>query len=120
MPEILKRYHDAFAKMKNLYDYLKEQVCSEEQLVYCQMSGNTLDIVSSMNGRELLLFFKLRTCSRAQWEIREYAVEMLRQLRKISPRIFSRFGPSCYFSSCPEGALSCGKPDEIKEFFGNL
>ncbi|MCD7774083.1 MAG: FAD-dependent thymidylate synthase [Clostridiales bacterium] len=118
--EILKRYTDAFSKMNELYNALKAKDYSEEQLVYCLMSGNTLDIVSSMNGRELLLFMKLRTCNRAQWEIREYAIEMLRQLRTVSPAIFGKFGPSCFLSSCPEGALSCGKADEIKKFFGNM
>lgn len=117
---LLDRYNIAFAKMKELYDYLKNEGCSEEELVYCQMSGNTLDIVSSMNGRELLLFMKLRTCNRAQWEIREYAIEMLRQLREQAPAIFSKYGPSCYVSSCPEGALSCGKAVEVKEYFKNL
>lgn len=117
---LLERYNAAFARIKELYDSLKAEGCSEEELVYCQMSGNTLDIVSSMNGRELLLFMKLRTCNRAQWEIRDYAIEMLRQLRAQAPAIFSKYGPSCYVSSCPEGALSCGKAAEIKEFFKKL
>ncbi len=118
--ELLKRYNGAFEKMNNLYKKFKAKDYSEEQLVYCLMSGNTLDIVSSMNGRELLLFMKLRTCNRAQWEIREYAIEMLRQLRSVSPAIFSKYGPSCYVAHCPEGALSCGKEKEIKENFKKL
>lgn len=117
---LLDRYIAAFAKMKELYDSLKAEGCSEEELVYCQMSGNTLDIVSSMNGRELLLFMKLRTCNRAQWEIRDYAIEMLRQLRAEAPAIFSKYGPSCYVSNCPEGGLSCGKAPEVKELFKHL
>ncbi len=118
--ELLDRYHAAFEKINELYTSLKELGCSEEQLVYCQLSGNTLDIVSSMNGRELMLFMKLRTCNRAQWEIREYAIEMLRQLRAVSPAIFNKYGPSCYISSCPEGILSCGKAQEVKQNFINL
>lgn len=117
---LLDRYNAAFAKIDALYNTLKNDGCSEEELVYCQLSGNTLDIVSSMNGRELMLFMKLRTCNRAQWEIRDYAVEMLRQLREVSPVIFNKFGPSCYVSSCPEGMLSCGKATEMKNKFKNL
>ena len=117
---LLDRYNAAFAKMKELYDFLKAEGCSEEETVYCQMSGNTLDIVSSMNGRELLLFMKLRTCTRAQWEIRDYAIEMLRQLRQQAPAIFSKYGPSCYVSNCPEGALSCGRAKEMKDYFKTL
>lgn len=117
---LLERYEEAFAKMNELYKYLKAEGCSEEQVVYCQLSGNTLDIVSCMNGRELMLFMRLRTCTRAQWEIRDFAIEMLRQLREASPAIFNKYGPSCFVSSCPEGAMSCGRAAEIKEYFKNL
>ena len=116
----LERYENAFAKMNELYKYLKENGCTEEQAVYCQLSGNTLDIVSSMNGRELMLFMRLRTCTRAQWEIRDFAIEMLRKLREVSPAIFSKYGPSCYISNCPEGAFSCGRAAELKEYFKNF
>ena len=117
---LLERYENAFAKMNELYKYLKENGCTEEQAVYCQLSGNTLDIVSSMNGRELMLFMRLRTCTRAQWEIRDFAIEMLRKLRDVSPAIFSKYGPSCYISNCPEGAFSCGRAAELKEYFKNF
>ena len=103
--------------MNELYKYLKENGCTEEQVVYCQLSGNTLDIVSSMNGRELMLFMRLRTCRRAQWEVRDFAMEMLKKLREVSPAIFSKYGPSCYVSNCPEGSFSCGRAAELKEYF---
>ncbi len=115
-----ERYDTAFARLNNLYDYLCANGCTPEETVYCQLSGNTLDIVSSMNGRELMLFMKLRTCTRAQWEIRDFAIEMLKQLREVSPAIFKKYGPSCYVSACPEGRLTCGKAAEIKEYFKNL
>ncbi len=117
---LLDRYNEAFAKMNELYKYLKAEGCTEEQAVYCQLSGNTLDIVSCMNGRELMLFMRLRTCTRAQWEIRDFAIEMLRQLREASPVIFNKYGPSCFVTSCPEGAMCCGRTAEIKEYFKNL
>lgn len=115
--ELLDRYNAAFAKMNELYNELKATGCTEEQAVYCQLSGNTLDIVSSMNGRELMLFMRLRTCTRAQWEVRDFAIEMLRKLREVSPAIFSKYGPSCYVSSCPEGSFSCGRAAELKDYF---
>ena len=117
---LLERYEEAFAKMNDLYEYLKAEGCTEEQVVYCQLSGNTLDIVSCMNGRELMLFMRLRTCTRAQWEIRDFAIDMLRQLREVSPVIFNKYGPSCFVTACPEGAMCCGRTAEIKEYFKNL
>ena len=71
-----------------------------------------------MNGRELRHFFALRTCNRAQWEIRAVAVALLMQLRKQSPALWSLMGPSCYVTGvCPEGRLSCGKIREVQAYF---
>ncbi len=119
-PELLEKYKNAFYKTDSEYKRLREAGISEELLVYYQLSGNTLDIVTTMNARQLLLFMKLRSCNRAQWEIREYAVEALSLLRKAEPKLFRYYGPSCYVGTCPEGRLSCGKAAEVKEKFKNI
>lgn len=119
--ELLEMYKSAFSETQNLYNELKDMGESEENLIYVLLSGNTLDLTITMNARELLLFLKLRTCERAQWEIRDYAYDMLKMLRSSAPDIFRRYGPSCFVTGvCPEGRLSCGKAAEIKErFSGN-
>jgi thymidylate synthase (FAD) len=55
-------------------------------------------------------FFRLRCCNRAQWEIRELAIEMLRLVKKEAPVIFKDAGPSCLIGPCPEGEMTCGHP----------
>ncbi|SHH53079.1 thymidylate synthase (FAD) [Anaerosphaera aminiphila DSM 21120] len=77
-------------------------------------------IVFTMNVRTLLHFFELRCCNRAQWEIRELATEMLKECKKISPILFKDGGPGCVNGPCPEGAMTCGKITEVREFFRNL
>ena len=119
-PELLEKYNNAFVKMADEYDRLKKMGVPEELLVYYQLSGNTLDIVTTMNARQLLLFMRLRSCNRAQWEIREYAVEALKLLRSVEPTIFKFYGPGCFVATCPEGRLSCGKATEVIEKFKNL
>lgn len=119
-PELLAKYENAFKETAEEYARLKNLGIPEELLVYYQLSGNTLDIVTTMNARQLMLFMRLRSCTRAQWEIQEYAVDALRQLRKIEPVIFNFYGPSCFVSACPEGRMTCGKAAEIKEKFSNL
>ncbi len=80
---------------------------------YFLTSGTLASVVTTMNARELLLFIRLRSCSRAQWEIRNTALRTLEALKPTFPALFSRFGPACYLTGeCPEGALSCGKPWE--------
>jgi thymidylate synthase (FAD) len=81
------------------------------ELPYLLLSGLCYPVSSTMNARELLLFLGLRTCERAQWEIRAFSEELLRQLQGAHPRLFSRYGPKCFVKGfCPEGAMSCGKP----------
>lgn len=74
-------------------------------------------IVFTMNARTLLNFFRLRTCNRAQWEIRELAILMLKEVKAIYPILFKNAGPGCLNGPCPEGAMTCGKIVEVREKF---
>ena len=77
-------------------------------------------IIITMNARELLHFFRVRCCNRAQWEIRAMATEMLRLAKQATPNIFKDAGPGCVNDKCPEGKMSCGKMDEVRKKFKNL
>lgn len=74
-------------------------------------------IVVTMNARSLMNFFSLRTCNRAQWEIRSLAIEMLKEVKKVYPTLFKNAGPGCLNGPCPEGVMTCGKIVEVREFF---
>lgn len=77
-------------------------------------------IVFTMNARTLLNFFRLRCCNRAQWEIRELAVKMLKEVKKVYPILFKNAGPGCVNGPCPEGKMTCGKIVEVRKRFKNL
>ena len=77
-------------------------------------------VVFTMNARSLMNFFRLRTCNRAQWEIRELAIEMLRQVKGVYPILFKNAGPACLTGPCPEGKMTCGKIKEVREKFKEL
>lgn len=77
-------------------------------------------IVVTMNVRSLFNFFRHRCCSRAQWEIKAVADEMLKLCREVAPNVFKNAGPSCLAGKCPEGKMTCGKINEMKEFYRNL
>lgn len=77
-------------------------------------------IVFTMNARTLLHFFNLRSCNRAQWEIRELSDQMLKLVKDIYPNIFAKAGPSCIGGPCPEGKMTCGKIEEVREKFKNI
>jgi len=73
----------------------------------------------TMDGKSLVHFLGLRTCNRAQWEIRTLADMILDQLRAVEPEIFNHAGPYCYqLGYCPEGRHTCGKMKEAMERYG--
>lgn len=116
--ELLAEYDSAFSETAELYGELKALGEDENELVYVLLAGNVIDVTATMNARELLLFFRLRSCTRAQWEIRDHANLMLDELRKVSPSLGKHYGPSCFVSGrCPEGRFSCGRVDEMKKIY---
>ncbi len=72
-------------------------------------------MIVTMNARELMHFFSLRCCNRAQWEIRDIAWQMLGQALAVAPAVFGNSGPGCLRGACPEGKKCCGLAAEIKE-----
>ncbi|SHI12614.1 thymidylate synthase (FAD) [Clostridium collagenovorans DSM 3089] len=77
-------------------------------------------IIATMNARTLMNFFHHRCCERAQWEIRELADQMLKEVKEVAPILFKYAGPSCVNGPCPEGKMTCGKVQEKREKYLNL
>ncbi|TEB08314.1 Thymidylate synthase ThyX [Pelotomaculum schinkii] len=117
-PTLLSRYHAIWKNHIAFFNEFHSLGIVDEDLVYLYLSGNVLDVVTTMNARELFHFIQLRSCNRAQWEIRLIAIDMLRKLRRIAPNIFGRVGPACFMTrNCPEGRLSCGKMQDVYDSF---
>lgn len=102
------------------YAQLVEMGIPAEDARYILPNATETKIIMTMNARELLHFFALRCCQRAQWEIREMSIEMLRLVRKIAPVIFSAAGPGCVDGPCPEGKFCCGQTVEVREFYKKI
>ena len=78
-------------------------------------NGAATRMLVTMNARELIHFLALRCCNRAQWEIREVAWQMLEQAYAAAPQLMRLAGPSCLHGACPEGRMSCGRAEEVRE-----
>ena len=113
---IMSVLHDAYIlisgnlKVKYLEKGMTEKEATKkaiEDARYVLPNACETKIVFTMNVRNLLHFFEKRCCSRAQWEIRNLANEMLRQCKEISPILFSSAGPTCKKGYCTEGKMSC-------------
>lgn len=109
-PELKKLYKDLMDQIWEAYTLLETKVPAEDAR-YVLPNGCTTNITITMNARELLHFFSMRCCNRAQWEIREMADQMLMLCKEVSPTIFKNAGPGCVCTKhCPEGKKSCGNP----------
>lgn len=75
----------------------------------------------TMNARELNNFFKLRCCTRAQWEIRQVAEEMLKLVYPIAPHLFKDAGPGCLAGKgCTEGSMTCGLMAQVQDKYKHI
>ncbi|HEY6007161.1 MAG TPA: FAD-dependent thymidylate synthase [Geobacteraceae bacterium] len=119
-PELRARFEARLAEIHHLYGELVEAGVPPEDARYILPNATQTNIIMTMNARELLHFFVLRCCERAQWEIRAMAVEMLRLVKGVAPAIFQEAGPGCLAGQCPEGAMCCGKTLPVREFFRHL
>jgi len=92
------------------YRELIEAGVPAEDARYLLPNATETKIVVTMNIRELLHFFELRCCNRAQWEIRAVAHRMLELAQPTAPYIFMDAGAACRRGPCPEGKMTCGTP----------
>lgn len=118
-----KTFETTLEQISDAYEKLLKSGIPAEDARYILPNATKTNILITMNARELHHFFNLRCCKRAQWEIREMAIEMLRQVKRVAPSIFEDAGPSCIeFGYCPEGVLKTEecKIEEIRKEFKNL
>lgn len=112
------RYRSAFELAGQAAAQLRDRGADESILCYLMLSGQTVPVLTTMNAGELYVFFRLRCCMRAQWEIRDAACQALAALREVSPELFRLYGPTCFCTGkCPEGKMTCGRQTEMKRKF---
>lgn len=118
----VKAFESQMAQMQAWYQGWQEKLGenANEDARFVLPNACETHITVTMNARELLHFFSLRCCNRAQWEIRALAREMLRLCKQVSPTIFESAGPGCVRGACPEGAKSCGQQAEMRLLYKNL
>ncbi|WBF67526.1 FAD-dependent thymidylate synthase [Desulfovibrio subterraneus] len=118
IPEAKERFESFIAEIGNAYRDLKnileangrgEKAKEDARFVLPQAAESK--IVFTMNCRSLINFFEHRCCTRAQWEIRGMANQMLDICREVLPVVFKTAGARCErLSYCPEGEkFTCGR-----------
>ena len=120
-PDAKKMYDETMKRIQETYQQLIDMGVPPEDARFVFPNAAETNIVITMNARELLHFFGLRCCLRAQWEIRELANRMLLEVKKVAPVIFEKAGPRCVaLGYCPEGKFTCGKLTTVIKTYNNL
>lgn len=106
-------YDTLFALNLEIYERFKEiHKVRQEDLIYFTLSGNIANVLTNMDGKTLKHILSLRECAKAQWETREMANSMHKEVRqRKDAEIYQTIlGPSCITQRvCNEGKESCGK-----------
>ena len=112
----LNDYLDVIDNASEGYQKLVRNGVPQEDARFLLPNATETSLLMTMDGKSLMHFLGLRTCNRAQWEVRELSDMILDQLRAAEPDIFNHAGPYCYqLGYCPEGRHTCGKIKQTLE-----
>jgi thymidylate synthase (FAD) len=106
--EMKEAYDETMTIIWKQYNKLLEMGIPAEDSRFILPNAACTNIIMTMNARSLLNFFELRCCQHAQWEIRELANKMLKEVKKVAPIIFKNAGPTCKTKNiCHESKRDC-------------
>lgn len=111
-----KEFQDAVKKNIDVFEEFKNAGVAEEDLIYFYIGAQMLNVVTTMNARNMQWICRLRCCNKAQWQIRFIAKEMAKQVKEVAPLIGMGLGPTCVTDRyCGEGRECCGLIDSLLE-----
>lgn len=115
-PAIKEVFEMSVNDSKSDYYWLTSHGVAKEIARYVLPNAIETRMIVTMNARELMHFFNLRCCAKAQPEMQKLAKEMLAIVRQVAPVMFKNAGPSCIsLGYCPEGSRSCGRVPTIEQ-----
>lgn len=114
--ELSKLFHEKVKENIKVFEEFKAAGVAEEDLIYFYIGAQMLNVVTTMNARNIQWVCKLRCCNKAQWQIRFIAQEMAKQVKEVAPLIGLGLGPTCVTDRyCGEGKECCGLIDSLLE-----
>lgn len=113
-------FRQAIEHSKDAYRELQHLGIANEDARFVLPNACETKMVMTMNVRELIAFCGLRLCTRAQWEIRQVAQQMVDCVREVAPEIAEYLRPKCEryapYNFCTEDK-SCGRHPTLAEVY---
>ena len=109
---ILNKYRDLMDDIANLYNEMCSKGIPNEDARMILPNACFTSIIVSMNARAFLEAATLRTCNRAQWEIRQMFQLMRDSIKNIYPNVWKKCFPNCTKKCGCLEAKPCGNPYE--------
>ena len=107
--ECLNLYKNAIQENIKMVDYFKSEGVIDEDLVHFYLGCQMLNVVTTLNARTAQWICRMRCCNKAQWQIRNIAKEIAKQINEVAPLLGKGLGPTCMTDLvCNEGKESCG------------
>ena len=85
--DVAEDYHNFIQEIYTFYEEIKSKGVKKEDARFILPQAITTDLYMSMNLRELIHIFKLRTSSQAQWEIRKLLNAMVTEVLNVNPEL---------------------------------
>lgn len=86
--ELREKFIEDMRKIQDMYDFYKSKGIKNEDARFVLPNACYTEIVMTANFREWRHIFSVRCDKHAQWEIRDMAKEILRQLYEKCPNVF--------------------------------
>lgn len=107
--EWLRRYQEAMAASEHLYQEAVAAGIPPEDARFVLPQAVTTNLTMTMNLRELIHVVGLRTCLRAQWEIRELFNRVAELVRAVEPFLGSFLVTKCERLGYCDERETCGR-----------
>ena len=121
IPESVKavakdEYEEAVKKNIVMKEKFEKMGVKEADLIYFYLGNQMLNVVTTMNARNVQWICRQRCCNKAQWQIRYIANDIVKLVKEVAPIIGDNLGPTCITDRyCGEGKESCGLIDKLIE-----
>ena len=112
----LKLYNEAVHKNIKVLNEFKAEGVIEEDLVHFYLGCQMLNVITTLNARTAQWICRMRCCNKAQWQIRNIAKEIAKQIKEVSPLLGKGLGSTCVTDLiCNEGKECCGLINKLLE-----